>query len=77
MKSSTYLFHVKTKILVDFQICISVPLRYKFLVGSGSSAYTVLDCIFDEANRTFWMLDLMCYKDTPLYDTEVCASKVL
>ena len=26
VKSSTY-FHVKTKMLVDFQICISVPLR--------------------------------------------------
>ena len=27
MKSSTYYFHVKTKILADFQICISVPLN--------------------------------------------------
>ena len=27
MKSSTYYFHMKTKILADFQICISVPLR--------------------------------------------------
>ena len=27
MKSSTYCFHVKTKILADFQICISVPLK--------------------------------------------------
>ena len=26
-KSSTHYFHVKTKILPDFQICISVPLR--------------------------------------------------
>ena len=26
MKSSTYYFHIKTKILADFQICISVPL---------------------------------------------------
>ena len=26
MKSSTYYFHMKTKILADFQICISVPL---------------------------------------------------
>ena len=28
MKSSTYYFHLKTKILGDFQICISVPLNY-------------------------------------------------
>ena len=27
VKSSTHCFHMKTKILVDFQICISVPLR--------------------------------------------------
>ena len=26
VKSSTYHFHLKTKILADFQICISVPL---------------------------------------------------
>ena len=26
-KSSTYYFHVKSKILADFQICISVPLK--------------------------------------------------
>ena len=27
MKSLTYHFHIKTKILADFQICISVPLN--------------------------------------------------
>ena len=27
MKSSTYYFHGKTKILTDFQFCISVPLK--------------------------------------------------
>ena len=26
MKSSAYYFHMKTKILADFQICINVPL---------------------------------------------------
>ena len=35
MKSSTYHFHVKTNILADSQICISVPLlveaKRKFL----------------------------------------------
>ena len=28
VKSSTYYFHMKTKIMADFQICISIPLRY-------------------------------------------------
>ena len=27
MKSSKYYFHMKARILVDFRICISVPLR--------------------------------------------------
>ena len=27
MKSSTYYFHIKTKILANFKICISVPLK--------------------------------------------------
>ena len=31
MKLSTDYFHMKTKILADFQICISVPLRKLFL----------------------------------------------
>ena len=28
VKHSTYHFHMKTKILADFQICISVPLGW-------------------------------------------------
>ena len=28
VKSSTYYFHMKTKALADFQICISVPLTF-------------------------------------------------
>ena len=28
VKSSTHYFHMKAKILADFKICISVPLRY-------------------------------------------------
>ena len=28
MKSSAYYFHLTTKILADFQICISVPLKH-------------------------------------------------
>ena len=30
MKFSAYYFHMKTKTLADFQICISVPLRKTF-----------------------------------------------
>ena len=33
MKSSTQYFHMKTKILADFQICISAPLRLESFTG--------------------------------------------
>ena len=40
-KSSPYYFHMKTKILADFQICVNVPLitvlvRNENLVKSGN-----------------------------------------
>ena len=31
VKSSTYYFHVKAKVLAHFQICISAPLNASFL----------------------------------------------
>ena len=37
MKSSTYYFHMKTKILLDFQIYISLTSRfYQFVIKFGS-----------------------------------------
>ena len=47
VKSSTYYFHMKMKILADFQICISVPLngnkkkpiRYEFHKGVKPNQY--------------------------------------
>ena len=43
MKSSTYYFHVKTKILVDFQICISVPLKLKYFYKSNENKSVALN----------------------------------
>ena len=39
MKSSTYYFPLVTKILVDFQICISVPLNNE--EGGGGELYEI------------------------------------
>ena len=36
VKSWTYYFHMKTKILLDFQICISVPLKILPFASSKS-----------------------------------------
>ena len=32
---------------------------------------TILDCIFVENMKTFFVLDMMCWKSHPIYDTEV------
>ena len=39
MKSSSYYFHMKTKISADFQICISVPLTNIILLIIPSSFF--------------------------------------
>ena len=35
IKSTTYYFHMKTKVLVDFQICISVPSKLLLVFAKG------------------------------------------
>ena len=42
MKCSTYQFHIKTKILVDFQICISVPLSKSLQCLTFQKCYVVI-----------------------------------
>ena len=39
VKSSTYYFHMKMKILGDFQICISVPLTDEFYEDTKTQNY--------------------------------------
>ncbi|CAH1253020.1 SNUPN [Branchiostoma lanceolatum] len=36
----------------------------------SSKEYTILDTIFCEASRTFYVLDVMCWKGHPVYDSE-------
>ena len=56
MKSSTYYFHMKAKILADFQICISVPLiktrvSHQFICGEpGKSRKPKFKCLFQFAS---------------------------
>lgn len=37
---------------------------------NAHSNFTIIDCVYDEVNRTFWMLDLMCHRGQPIYDSE-------
>ncbi|XP_078056278.1 snurportin-1 [Mustelus asterias] len=32
--------------------------------------YTILDCIYSEVNRTFFVLDVMCWRGHPVYDCQ-------
>jgi len=32
---------------------------------------SVLDCIYSEVDRTYYILDLMCWASYPVYDSEV------
>ncbi|XP_077988962.1 snurportin-1-like [Glandiceps talaboti] len=32
--------------------------------------YTLIDCIYSEASRTFYILDMMCWRGVPIYDSE-------
>jgi len=43
---------------------------FKTWKKSSSSSFTILDCIYDEINRTYWMLDLISYKGTSMYESE-------
>ena len=50
VKSSTYYFHMKTKILADFQICISVPLMEDFIFCAVITA--LFQTLFGFVSRT-------------------------
>ena len=44
-------------------------LRWTLTVCAVDS--TILDCIYSEVNRTFYVLDIMCWRSQPIYDSEV------
>ena len=35
------------------------------------SEYSIMDCIYNEGERTFYIIDLTCWKGHPIYDSEV------
>jgi len=38
--------------------------------NSSPASYCVLDCIYNELERTFYVLDVMCWNNHPFYDSE-------
>ncbi|KAF9109724.1 hypothetical protein BGX27_007277 [Mortierella sp. AM989] len=38
--------------------------------GNRRSDYCILDCVYSSATRTFWTLDIMCWRGHPVYECE-------
>ena len=53
VKSSTYYFHVKTKRLADFQICISDPLTKSFVIDIQVLSQTRNDFLLYKRNVSY------------------------
>ena len=54
MKSSTYYFHIETKILADFQICISAPLIADGKENQKTGNYTIIEFTGSYAILCYW-----------------------
>lgn len=65
-KGSTMMFSKGGYMIKRFPSLL--PGGYRFEQQGFQS--TILDCVFDEASSTIWVLDMMCYKGYPLYDCE-------
>ena len=59
MKSSMYYFHVKTKILADFQICISVPLSFGIVQYDLSKDLWIKILLRSLIQNSIWMKSLL------------------
>ncbi|XP_043933169.1 snurportin-1 [Protopterus annectens] len=38
--------------------------------SSTGKDYTILDCVYNELNRTYYILDVMCWRGHPVYDCQ-------
>lgn len=39
-------------------------------VNSSGNQYSILDCIYNEMDKTYYVLDVMCWNSHPLFDSE-------
>ncbi|NWI90193.1 SPN1 protein, partial [Pitta sordida] len=38
--------------------------------STGAKVYSILDCIYNEAQQTYYILDVMCWRGHPVYDCQ-------
>lgn len=41
------------------------------LTASVRAVFCILDCIYSEAEQTYYILDVMCWRGHPVYDCQV------
>ncbi|XP_065060566.1 snurportin-1-like [Rhopilema esculentum] len=62
-----------TSVYTKSGFCIN---RFPSLLPGGSrktvkpGEYSILDCVYNEGERTFYVIDLTCWKGHPVYDSE-------
>ncbi|KAF9979484.1 hypothetical protein BGZ75_009630 [Mortierella antarctica] len=51
-----------------FESCL--PAGSSHYRGNRRSDYCILDCVYSSVTRTFWTLDIMCWRGHPVYECE-------
>lgn len=51
-----------------FESCL--PAGSSHYRGNRRSDYCILDCVYSSITRTFWTLDIMCWRGHPVYECE-------
>ncbi|KAF9950115.1 hypothetical protein BGZ72_008160 [Mortierella alpina] len=52
----------------SFESCL--PAGSSHYRGNRRSDYCILDCVYSSVTRTFWTLDIMCWRGHPVYECE-------
>ncbi|KAI8604548.1 hypothetical protein EDD21DRAFT_366024 [Dissophora ornata] len=55
-------------LVAAFESCL--PAGSSQYRGNRRSDYCILDCVYSSVTRTFWTLDIMCWRGHPVYECE-------
>src|SRR5690349_16145374 len=55
-------------LVAAFESCL--PAGSNQYRGNRRSDYCILDCVYSSVTRTFWTIDIMCWRGHPVYECE-------
>ncbi|KAG0011389.1 hypothetical protein BGZ82_003029, partial [Podila clonocystis] len=55
-------------LVAPFESCL--PAGSSTYRGNRRADYCILDCVYSSVTRTFWALDIMCWRGHPVYECE-------